>query len=210
MRNFFFKDGGGVPPSTKAVKPSPSPPMAIPQAAPPTQVDATSSAEFNQYLQKILKDSNLPGPDYYEFSNALETLKSAPLTEQQKFVTMFAGFQAQGITAQSLVDTAKQYIVILNNRKAAEFDASVSSAEHTIEQKQAQYTDLLNKNTELAKQIQDNGTKAEVLLGDINTSKSKLETKKTTFNMAFQALIAKIGVDIENITKYLINGTTTQ
>lgn len=175
---------------------------------PTGQVDVTSADQFIQYLSKIMDDSNLPGPDYYEFAKAIDGLKSVALTEEQKYLSVFAGFQAQGVAPQQLVDAANQYIAILGRKKSTEFDTSVDSAMHVVDQKQSKYDDLLKKNTELAAQIKDNSEEADRLLTDINSSKSKIEIKKTTFNLAFQNFIKKIQADTENITKYLINGNT--
>lgn len=174
------------------------------------QVDATSSDEFNQYLAKIMDDANLPGPDYYEFSKALDTLKASPLTEEQKYVTIFAGFGAQGLTPQALVDAAQKYIAILGQKKSSEFDTSVQSAELAIKNREESIRIFGEENVSLSQKIADNAKRIGELTEEMTKMKTKVEVKKTTFNMAYQNFINKIMGDIENIKKYLINGSVTK
>lgn len=176
----------------------------------PIQVDATSGSEFDQYLNKLMDDANLPGPDYYEFSKALGTLKASSLTEEQKYITIFAGFGAQGVTAQSLVDAAQKYIAILGQKKSNEFDASVQSAEGNLKSIKNQMADLGDQNAKLQQQLVDNAKKLGELTQEYSSKETKLEVKKTTFNMSYQNFINKIMADIGNITKYLINGQSTK
>lgn len=218
FKDMFYK----APPEDKPEKVVPSPQlqqvykdrsgaafMSIPTQA-PVQVDATSSDEFNQYLAKIMDDANLPGPDYYEFSKALDTLKALPLTEEQKYVTIFATFGAQGIKPQDLIDAAMKYITILGQKKSSEFDSSVQSAEVALKATKDKIVSLGEDNIKLQKQMTENARMIGELTNEFTTKESKLEIKKTTFNMAYQNFINKIMGDIENIKKYLINGSVTK
>lgn len=176
----------------------------------PTQIDATSSDEFNQYLAKIMDDANLPGPDYYEFSKAMDTLRSSPLTEEQKYATIYAAFGAQGVTPQGLVDAAQKYIAILGQKKSSEFDTSVQSAELAIKNREESIRIFGEENVKLSSQIADNAKRIAELTEEMSRMKTKVEVKKTTFNMSYQNFINKIMGDIENIKKYLINGSVTK
>lgn len=176
----------------------------------PVQVDPTSSDEFDQYLAKIMDDANLPGPDYYEFSKALDTLKSSPLTNEQKYVTIFAGFGVQGITPQSLIDTANKYLVILAQKRVSEFDASVHSAELAIKNREDSIKTFGEENVSLSQKIADNAKRITELTEEGNKMRTKVEIKKTTFTMSYNNLILRIKADIENIKTYLINGSVTK
>lgn len=210
LKEMFWKkpEGSEEVPKLKAF--NPPLPSATAIAAVMPQVDATSGSEFDQYLNKIMEDANLPGPDYYEFSKALASLKSAPLTDEQKYVTIFAGFQAQGVTPKALVDAAQKYIAILGQKKSSEFDPSVASAEVSITGKESLVKQLGEENIRLSQQIQDNATKITKATEEVTTLRSKLEIKKTTFNLSFQNFIKKIMDDVDNITKYLVNGQSTK
>jgi len=174
------------------------------------QLDQNSTSEFNKYLMKLMDDANLPGPDYYEFAKALQALAAVPLTEQQKYMSVFAGFQAQGVTAESLVDAAGKYIAILGQKKSSEFDASVSTAAQSIKNMESAIERLRLENEELTNKLSANAQQMAKLNGDVIANKGKLEIKKTTFEVSYKNFIEKIMQDRENIQKYLINGTTTQ
>lgn len=214
LKNIFWKDNSPAeaPKPVSTIKPTgPSgiaPIGSISAGVIPVQTDPTSQSEFDQYLQKILQDANLPGPDYYEFSNALSTLKASPLTEEQKYVTIFAGFQAQGVTSQALVDAAQKYIAILGQKKSTEFDTSVQSAELAIKNREESIRIFGEENVTLSNKIADNARKIGELTEEMNKMKTKVEVKKTTFNMAYQNFIKKIMDDIENIKKYLYGNAT--
>lgn len=198
------------PPKPNAYVPPPQIVSMTNAGMPQSQVDSNSSDEFNQYLQKALDDANLPGPDYYEFSKALDTLKASPLTEEQKYATIFAGFGAQGVKPQDLVDAAQKYIAILGQKKSSEFDTSVQSAEQAIKDSEESIRVIGEENVSLSQKIADNAKKISELSDKLNSMKTKVEVKKTTFNMSYQNFINKIMGDIENIKKYLINGSVTK
>lgn len=213
LKNIFWKDNSPAeaPKSISTVKPTgPSgiAPIGSTSAGVIPAADPTSQSEFDQYLDRIMQDANLPGPDYYEFANALSTLKASPLTEEQKYVTIFAGFQAQGVTPQALVDAGQKYIAILGQRKSTEFDTSVQSAELAIKNREESIRIFGEENVTLSNKIADNAKRIGELTEEMNKMKTKVEVKKTTFNMAYQNFIKKIMDDIENIKKYLYGNAT--
>lgn len=213
LKNIFWKDNSPAeapkPASTiKPTGPSGIAPIGSTSVGVIPAADPTFQSEFGQYLDKILQDANLPGPDYYEFANALNTLKASPLTEEQKYVTIFAGFAAQGVTPQALVDAAQKYIAILGQKKSTEFDTSVQSAELAIKTKEESIRVWGEENIKLSNQIADNAKKISDATTEVNQMKTKVEVKKTTFNMAYQNFIKKIMDDIENIKKYLYGNST--
>lgn len=207
IRGIFFKETTEEPKPVVKEKAAYVPPVIT---APVGQVDATSANEFDQYFRNIMDKANLPGPDYFEFAKALDNLKNSGLPEQQKFLAVFAGFAAQGLTPDKLVSAAEQYIQILNDAKVSEFDKSVDSANGQIQNRQNQYDSLVEENSKLAQKMQGNNEKSAQLQGEIITLKGKLESKKTTFNMTFNNFIAGIQKDIQNIKTYLFNGNTTK
>lgn len=219
FKDLFFKPEDHVPPKsdhTTATAPSnnlmdrPAGVYTHPQTGVVQGVvDASGLTEFNKYFQKIMDDANLPGPDYYEFSKALESMNSLPLSEQQKFVAVFASFATQGVKPQALIDAASKYLQILEQKKVQEFDASVNAATQGIQQKKDKVDDLNKQNAELTAKIQANTTEILNLSNQVVTDQGKVESKKTTFNMAYNSFTQKIKEDIAKIQNYL-NGNVTQ
>lgn len=168
-----------------------------------------SDSEFMNYLKGIMDKSNLPGPDYYEFVQALDSMKTQPLSEQQKFIAIFAGFQAQGVTTNLLIDSAQKYISILTDSKAKEFDVAVEGVNQQIASKNAQIQQLTLKNEELNKTIQQNADTIAGLNKEVIEMSTKISTKKSLFEGSFNNFIGVINENISKIKTYL-NGHDTK
>lgn len=212
IKNIFWKDVSPKEEPKRILKEYTKAPVnVIPSVGiPQGSIDITSAGEFDKYFLDIMEKANLPGPDYFEFAKALEGLKNAGLPEEQKLLAVFAGFQAQGVAPQQLVDAANKYIDILNSKKTGEFDASVVTAQNVILGKEQRIDALVKENAEIAAKLQKNNEEVQFLTQERVNLLGKLESKKTTFNMSFQNFIQKIQKDIESIQKYLINGNITK
>src|ERR1035437_1838833 len=77
-----------------------------------TTDNGVSQPEIVDYFNKVFVENNIPGPDYQEFKNALEKMKSQPLDEATKIKTLWISFEAWGLTPQKLIDTAGHYKTI--------------------------------------------------------------------------------------------------
>jgi len=58
-------------------------------------------SKFAAYFDKLFREANLPGPDYFEYSKMLEAMQAVP-DEQVRFITAFAGLSVQGLDKQKL------------------------------------------------------------------------------------------------------------
>lgn len=207
FKDLFFKPDEEAPKLKVFNPPAPSA-TAMQTVMPQGVVTAEGVDEFTKYFTKVMDDNNIPGPDYYEFSKALLSMAAVGISEQQKYVVVFAGFAAQGIKAELLYDTAARYVEILETKKQEEFETALASAQASIDQKKARVDALVKENTDLTAKIQANTTDMMNLNVDITTQQGKLESKKTTFNMAFNNFVQKIHNDMEKIKTYLYGNAT--
>lgn len=207
FKDLFFKPDEEAP-KLKAFNPPAPSATAMQAVMPQGVVTAEGVDEFTKYFTKVMDDNNIPGPDYYEFSKALLSMAAVGISEQQKYVVVFAGFAAQGIKAELLYDTAARYVEILETKKQEEFETALASAQASIDQKKARVDALVKENTDLTAKIQANTTDMMNLNVDITTQQGKLESKKTTFNMAFNNFVQKIHNDMEKIKTYLYGNAT--
>jgi hypothetical protein len=148
-------------------------------------VAATSNdlSKFQNYFTKLMDDSNLPGPDYYEFRKALDSLEKAIPDEHTRFVAAFAGIAASGATKEILISTAKQYLDLLSADKD-KFVGAIGNKQNA---------EITNRESQIAaeKQAMDECTKIiqqkTQEIADHQIKISKLESEKTSANQKIQA-----------------------
>lgn len=166
------------------------------------QLEGTSREDIIQFLKKILADNNIPGPDYNEFITALESLKTAPLDERTKFTTIFAGFKAQNVTPGRLIETAKMYIKILDQKKQS-FQSE--AAQHVAEKDVAQKA-LIKENEKIDAQMQQLATKKlenDTQYKALGTEIQGVNQNKTDFENTCTTMVGEIERNVTLIDQYL-------
>ena len=171
---------------------------------------AGKKEEYVKYFDDIIEKNNIPGPDYFEFAKALEKKKNDPMDEKTKFGSIFAGFDAMGVTKEKLVETAKVYITIVDNEKT-KFDQSCQDAVNgkiKNEEQKAIKLEEENKNIEqqmvelTAKKIA-NIEEAKKIREANSNRVNQLTAQKADFDSAYLEKSTKINHDIELINLYL-------
>ena len=174
-----------------------------------------SKPEIVDYFKKVFTENNFPGPDYQEFKNALEDMKSQPLDEAAKIKTVWISFKAMGLTPQKLIDTAEQYKTIFAT-KLTQFDSELQRAvvEH-VDNKQKDVENLIAKNKQLDddmkklnEQILANQDAIKSLKDEIQKNGTDLSAKKNDWHKVYQDFISEIDGHIELINKYLLEKLT--
>ncbi len=162
--------------------------------------------KFEVHFDKLFDQSNMQGPDYYEFCKMLETLEAHIPDEKTRFSAVFASLTIQGLTKQKLVDSANFYKEIVNNDKlkfekaidlksATDLETKKSSAV-ALEKKMIENSELIKK---LTQEISDAQAKITTLKGEIAEAEQKLESNKNGYNIACNAMLNKINIDITKI-----------
>lgn len=172
----------------------------------------TESPEFTEYFKKVFEEANLPGPDYHEFVNALEFLKSQPIPDQQKFMSVFAGFIAQGCTKKRLIESANTYIQLFTEKKDkfeqaldASYAEAVGSRESEVERLNAENAKLDEQMQKLAEQKVKNGEAVAKLTTEISEESNRLKMKHANFTATFERMTKEIQDNSKKIEEYLPN-----
>ncbi|HEX6180941.1 MAG TPA: hypothetical protein VFZ47_06815 [Chitinophagaceae bacterium] len=178
--------------------------------APPVDYDesprytptAEHSAKFTAYFDKLFKDANLPGPDYFEFSKMIEAMSAIP-DERSRYSAAFAGLNVQGLDKPKLLSTATEYLRILNN-DAANFDSTVDATlQEKVHGKQKEISEKTARIEQLSKEIDDLRMQISRLNAEIKENEEKIQSNSGGYKTASEKMRARIESDIEKIKQHI-------
>ena len=180
------------------------------QAAPERNADAVTSTstvvfaseKFKIYFDNLFKESNLPGPDYYEFTRMIEAM-NAISDEKTRFVSAYAGLSLQGLDKNKLVSTANQYLQVIDN-DAKNFNGTVEKAmQEKVVGKKKELEEKSRRIQELTKEINDLTMKLDVINSDIRDNEQKITANAGTYKQESDNIKNKISQDIQKINQYI-------
>jgi len=196
----FLKKKEFREPSKDLVLPPDEPIFTPPSIIVSGNVDAT---KYVEHLKNVIDQNNIEGPDFLEFSKALENMNGLPLNEQQKITNAFSILATTGLTKEHLISTGNQYLTILD-KESSDFKTELQAARNTkIDSKQTEIQKLTAENEEFSNKIQANIQKIAVLNSEIQTSSLELSSNESAFNQAFSQIKNQITNLLTSISNYL-------
>lgn len=161
-----------------------------------------SSAKFTQYFEKLFRDANLPGPDYFEFSKMIEVMSSIP-DEKARYTAVFAGLGVQGLDKSKLLSTAAEYLRILNT-DAANFNSTVDATlQEKVHAKQKEINDKTVRIQQLTKEIEQLQQQIVTLHEEIRENEEKIENNSGRYKIESAKMKTRIENDIEKIKQHI-------
>jgi len=195
-------------PETPTEQPKPAPAATVPNVAGTANVDR----KFVEHFVDLLEKANLPGPDYFEFKQALQSMDSLGLGEEKQFQAAWASFKAMGgIKDNSILKTsADQYLSVLSKDR----ESFLKDVERAIKERVGSLTDEVKKlednNTayaqeiaNLQKKIDDNKNRLGQISGEVAEQSSKLNANRDSFEITYQSFVEQINSDLSKINQYL-------
>jgi cell division protein FtsB len=179
---------------------------------PNNEGSGTIDRKFVDHFVDLLEKANLPGPDYFEYKQALRNMEGLGLGEEKQFQAAWASFKAMGgIKDTTILKTsADQYLAILEKDRAAflkDVDAAIKErvgALHTelkkLEDNNAAYAAQIS---DLQKKIDDNKNRLGQISGEITEQSSKINANKDNFEITLTSFIEQIKSDITKINQHL-------
>lgn len=168
--------------------------------------------KFVDHFVEVIEKSNLKGPDYFEYMQALKSMAGLGLSEDKLFQAAWASFKAMGgITDVAvLTTTANQYLQML----AGDRDAFLKDVEKAIADRvgglQNEQKQLQTDNDTLAKQILDlqnkinaNNERLAKIGGEIAEQSAKITTNKNNYEITYNSFVEQIKNDITKIGQFL-------
>lgn len=223
--DIFYKDNSGddvvinevkKPITSQSISQIPTTPTISTNIGSPTIISDSGDKQpidpsiYDEYFKKVLMDRNEPGPDYFEFDQALQLLKSQNIEERTKFASIFAGFLAQGLTYEKLIESAKKYLSILTEKHSGFLTALETEGTTKINEKESKVNSLKTENTSIDEQIAkltkqkiSNEQAIDELIKQINNDSTRLKQKGVAFTSVFEKYKQEINDNITKITTHL-------
>jgi hypothetical protein len=182
----------------------------LPSEVAQNPLNHAEAEKFEKYFDNLFDKANFPGPDYYEFYKTMETLEAHIPDEKARVSATFASLAIQGLTKQKLLDTAAQYKVIIEQDHANFENALNLKLKTELGDRKTQLQSLEQKiasNAELIRKLNSEMAEANVKIGQVKNEileqENKLARNKNGYQVACQAVLSKIGSDIQKIQSTL-------
>ncbi len=208
---FIVEDPAAANQVEQEIAPTEQTPRAANPAAPSTPAKAgEANPKFIEVLLKAMEAANLPGVDYLEYRQSVKSLEKMPMDEAVRYQSAFAMAQAMGATPAKLVESATHYMDVLKTEQSKFDEALRKQTTDRIGNRQEMLKNLdatLKQKAEqikkLTQEMEAHRVEMEKLDVEIKDATSKVETTKNDFLASYQALVAQIGKDVENMKRYL-------
>ncbi len=184
----------------------------VPSHAPAgiTSLDAASAEKFEKHFETLFDKANLPGPDYFEFWKTMETLEKHLPDENARLAATYASLSVQGLNKAKLLETASAYMDIIAKDRAAFEQAAAAKAAAAVdgrkqsvvemEQRMAAHSEQIRK---LNAEITEMQAKIGAVKKELVDEEMKLNTNRSGYQLACDAMMSKIKGDIEKIRTQL-------
>jgi len=161
-----------------------------------------NSTKFKEYFEKLFREANLPGPDYFEYSKMLEAMQAVP-DEKVRFITAFAGLSVQGLDKQKLLSTAGQYLQLLET-DTQNFHSSVDAAlQEKVVEKKKQLEEKEKRIQQLTQEISALQNDLLTTQAEIKENEAKIEANTGGYKYESEAMKNRIAKDMEKIKSYI-------
>lgn len=198
-----------VPQSTSTTAATPATPRQ-PQPPAPKQLSEAELSKFEKHFDQLFDQANLPGPDYFEFWKTMDTLEAHIPDEKARMKAVFASLKIQGLSKQTLLDTAGKYKDIILKDKAS-FESAVQSKseseiagrEASIQKMEKEREDKRQMIEKLQREIEESAAKIASLQQEIAAEKQKIENAQRGYLAACNAMVAKIDNDIQQFQQII-------
>ena len=169
-----------------------------------TSVTQADLGKFVQHFEQLFEQTNLPGPDYYEFWKMLDTLEAHIPDESARIQAVYATLSIQGLNKVTLLDTASKYKDVILSDKASfeaaakqKADIEIAGRRATIQNLEAEAANKSKQIAQLQQELEAAAAKTAQLQQEMADEETKINSSKQGYLAACGAMIAKIDQDIQ-------------
>lgn len=166
--------------------------------------------KFTDTLVKAMQEQNLEGFDYLEYKQSLRSLQKMEMDDPTRYKSAYAMAQTMGAAPEKLIKSAEFYIKVLKGEEE-KFEAAllhqraqkVESKDKALNRLQEQVKKKEEQIDKLRQEIEAHRQKMEELKVARIQAAAGVETIKNNFIASYNAIVAQITRDIENMKKFL-------
>ena len=211
--SFFIKEStepvSAAPVAEKPLEqPKQAPSPTVPNVAGTANVDRKFVAHFVDLLEK----ANLPGPDYFEYKQALQSMEGLGLGEEKQFQAAWASFKAMGGAKETTIlkSTADQYLAILDKDRTSflkDVEKTINDRVGSLQQENKKLEEsnlaIAQEIANLQKKLDDNKNRLGQIAGEITEQSAKINVNKDSFEITYKSFVDQINSDLNKINQYL-------
>lgn len=169
---------------------------------------------YLQHFEETFAKSNIPGPDYFEYSKSLLATSSManqiPEKARYEMAFQFLRTNDQNLDWPYLKETGMKYLDIMNN-ELSEFNASIEaekqkeigSRQELISKLNAENEAKVQEIEKLSKEIAENQNRATEINAEIVEQSTDLDQKLKNFEFAHLSFCNRIKEELQKIETYL-------
>jgi chromosome segregation ATPase len=180
-------------------------------AAPANQpISQAELSKFEKHFDQLFEQTNLPGPDYFEFWKTMETLEAHIPEEKARIKAVFASLKIQGLTKVNLIDTATKYrdAVLLDKANfesavQSKSESEISGREASIQKMETEREDKRQTIEKLQREIEESAAKIASLQQEIAAEREKIDNAQRGYLAACNAMVSKIENDIQQFQQII-------
>lgn len=194
-------------PAGAEIKSVPDAPISRPHTA------GAVDQKFVEHFAELLEKANLPGPDYFEFKQALKSMGGLGLSEEKQYQASWASFKAMaaGVKDTSvLTNSANHYGNVLNKDRESflkDVEAAVNDRIGSLKQESKKVQEATKtyaqQIVDLQKQINESNARLEKIANEIQEQTDKINLSRDSFDLTYQTMVDQINDDVEKINRYL-------
>ncbi len=181
----------------------------------PLTGDGVFDQKFNDSLQQLIVENNIPGVDYFEFREALKGMKGiAGLNEATSFQTVYTTLKVgdPSLTKEKLLSSVDHYVNILgseesdfNSEMESQTDKEVASRRNKAERLNTENQDLVQQIQNLNEQISRNNDEAVKLNSEAASAEAQIGQTAKNFVITISHIKSNLEEDKQKIEQ-LIKG----
>ncbi|KQS28390.1 hypothetical protein [Dyadobacter sp. Leaf189] len=211
--SFFIKESEEPAKAVPVTKPAAEQPgqtvaPTVPNVAGTMNIDR----KFVEHFVSLLEKANLPGPDYFEYKQALQNMEGLGLGEEKQFQAAWASFKAMGGAKETsiLQSSANQYLSILDKDRSSFLKDVEKAIKDRVGALQDEQKRLEESNSSLAQQLADiqrkideNKNRLGQISGEVAEQSAKINANKDSFEITYLSFVEQIKSDLNKINQYL-------